>query len=181
MSASFVRSGANPPAANVAHGYVPTDQGYEIKDTYPAFGGSGGIMTSIRDLQKFDRDFQKRHRVWTAKVRSLMLTPGTFTNGKPVMTDGLSYAAGLNVGTVRGLKWVSHGGSATAFRSEYVRLPDRKLGIAVLCNRGDAKPEAYVRQIIDGLGPRPIAGCLAVRVMPAMNAGQRPQARSRVA
>lgn len=158
MKDSYMRNGANPPESKVAHGYVPESSSYVIRDTYPGFGGSGGLMTSIRDLQKFDRDFQVGHKIWSDPVRKTMLTPGRFNNGEPVATDGMMYAAGLQVGTKRGLEWVSHSGSAAAFRSEYVRLPTKQLGIAVLCNRGDATPGTYVEKVIDTLGIGPLQG-----------------------
>ena len=153
MRDSFMRSGAvNPPKAKVAHGYVTRGEGFEVRDTYPAFGGSGGLMTSIRDLQKFDRDFTAGHKAWPDAVRKIMLTPATFSDGTPVTVEGLGYAAGLHVGQLRGLQWVSHSGAAAAFRSEYVRLPQKSLGIAVLCNRGDVTPGLYVQRVIDTLG-----------------------------
>ena len=160
MRDSFVRNGANPPSANAAHGYVLEEVRYVEKDTYPAFGGSGGLMTSVRDLQKFDHDFHIGHRIWSDPISRMMLNPGTFTDGTAVARGdaGLNYAAGLQVGTRRGLRWVSHGGAATAFKSEYVRLPDHELGIAVLCNRGDANPGAYAERIIETLGLGPLPG-----------------------
>src|SRR3546814_19788030 len=68
-----------------------------------------------------------------------MTTPGTFTNGEPALEErtGLVYGGGLMIGSRNGQYFVQHGGGAEAFKNMYARLPERKLGVAVFCNRGD--------------------------------------------
>lgn len=150
MSSSYVRHGPNPPQVKVARGYGAAPAGYVLRDSYPPFGGSGGLMTSIADMQRFDRDFHVGHKVWTRSTRRLLLTPGTLSNGEPIpLTDQLSYAGGVHVGKRRGVDWVAHGGSAAGFRSEYLRLPEKKLGIAVLCNRSDVFPWSLAEKVLD--------------------------------
>ena len=139
MKRSFFMNDAPPSATNVAHGYVPDDGGFTVRDTYPTFSGSGGLMTSINDLARYDRDIEVGHKVWTPAVAKILLTPASFTNGDPVVDvrTGMTYAGGLHVGQRKGQYFVQHGGSAEAFKNMYARLPERRLGVAVLCNRGD--------------------------------------------
>ncbi|MEQ8312150.1 MAG: serine hydrolase domain-containing protein [Sphingopyxis sp.] len=139
MKRSFFMNDAPPAAANVAHGYVPQKDGFAIRDTYPTFSGSGGLMTSINDLARYDRDIEVGRKIWTPAVAKMLLTPASFTNGDPVVDvrTGMTYAGGLHVGQRKGQYFVQHGGSAEAFKNMYARLPERRLGVVVLCNRGD--------------------------------------------
>jgi CubicO group peptidase (beta-lactamase class C family) len=155
MKRSFFMNDARPSGTNIAHGYVPVGEGFEIRDTYPTFSGSGGLMVTINDLARFDRDIEVGHKVWTPAVSKIMTTPGTFTNGQPALEErtGLVYGGGLMIGSRNGQYFVQHGGGAEAFKNMYARLPERKLGVAVFCNRGDwvsqDKADA-VMEVIEG-------------------------------
>ncbi len=149
MKSSYFMNDAEP-TGKLAHGYNPKDGGFVIRDTYPRFSGSGGLMVTINDLAKFDQDIEVGHKVWTPAVQAIMLKPGTFTNGKPA-ARGMgkqAYAGGLMVGQRRGQTFVEHGGGAEAFRNQYERLPERRLGVAVFCNRGDWNPVAKADEVI---------------------------------
>src|SRR3546814_2118202 len=87
MKRSFFMNDAKPSGTNIAHGYVPVGEGFEIRDTYPTFSGSGGLMVTINDLARFDRDIEVGHKVWTPAVSKIMTTPGTFTNGEPALEE----------------------------------------------------------------------------------------------
>lgn len=141
MKNSVFMNGARP-AGKVAHGYKPKDGGFEIRDTFPVISGSGGLMTTINDLARYEYDIEIGHKVWTPAVSAIMLEPGRFTNGEPAVRkpSRQAYAGGLMVGERRGLTFVQHSGGAEAFRNQYQRLPDRRLGIAVFCNRSDWDP-----------------------------------------
>jgi CubicO group peptidase (beta-lactamase class C family) len=149
MKSSFFMNDAEP-TGKIAHGYNPKDGGFVIRDTYPRFSGSGGLMISINDLAKFDQDIEVGHKVWTPAVQAIMLKPGTFTNGQPAARDlsTQAYGGGLMIGPRRGRTFVQHGGGAEAFRNQYERLPERRLGVAVFCNRGDWNPVAKADEVI---------------------------------
>src|SRR3546814_14699249 len=85
MKRSFFMNDAPPSATNVAHGYVPDDGGFTVRDTYPTFSGSGGVMTSLNDLARYDRDIEVGTKVWTPAVAKILLTPARFTHGEPVV------------------------------------------------------------------------------------------------
>ncbi|WP_300538153.1 serine hydrolase [Sphingosinicella sp.] len=142
MKNSMFMNGARPTQGKVAHGYKPQGDGFEIRDTYPTISGSGGLMVTINDLAKFDHDIEVGHKVWTPEIMAIMVAPGRFTNGEPAVRkpSKQAYAGGLMVGERRGQYFVQHGGGAEAFKNQYQRLPEKKLGVAVFCNRSDWDP-----------------------------------------
>src|SRR3546814_9149011 len=83
MKRSFFMNDAKPSGTNIAHGYVPVGEGFEIRDTYPTFSGSGGLMVTINDLARFDRDIEVGHKVWTPAVSKIMTTPWMAAADKP--------------------------------------------------------------------------------------------------
>ncbi len=153
MKRSFFMNDAPPKGTNIAHGYVPGGSGFEVRDTYPTFSGSGGLMVTINDLAKFERDIAVGHKVWTPAVAKIMTTPGTFTNGEPAFEErtGLVYAGGLMVGRRNGQYFVQHGGGAEGFKNMLARLPERKLSVAVFCNRGDFVSQDKADEVIEAI------------------------------
>lgn len=159
MSHAYFRQGPNPEDVNVAHGYVPgATNGFQLADGYPSVSGSGGLMISLSDLAKYDRDFHVRHRVWSDAVRKIMLTPGTFTNGENVEVEqGINYGGGLNIQEWRGQPTVNHSGAATGFVSQYWLFPKLKFSAAVFCNRGDGEPARLVKGVIEAYHGKDLA------------------------
>ncbi len=147
---------AKPPAGQIANGYVPTDRGWAPSNQFPAFSGSGGLVVTIDDMARYDHDIQVGHKVWTDAVAKIMLTAGTFSDGRTVTAPGfddMPYAGGMVVGKRRGQNTIYHLGSFESFRTGYMRLPDRALGVAVLCNRSDGGSLKRIDGIIDAVEP----------------------------
>lgn len=141
MRDAFFLDGARPDGDRAAHGYMPDGDGFVVRDTYPLIGGSGGLMLSADDLARYEYDIEVGHVVWTDAVRDIMLAPAHLLDGSAAgMPSGLGYAGGLRVGERNGQHVVEHGGAAEAFKLQYVRVPARRLAVAVLCNRGDWNP-----------------------------------------
>lgn len=155
MEASYFLDGDAHPSPHLAHGYAGKADGFRVRDTYPRFSGSGGLMTTMRDLARYERDITQGRRVWTPAVREIMLTPGKLANGETARhpSVGLPYAGGLLVGDRNGRAVVQHGGSAEGFRHSYVRLTDDGLSIAALCNRSDEIAQERVDDAIDIVRP----------------------------
>lgn len=155
MTRSFMMRNARSTDANLARGYTLRDGGPALSDKYPPFGGSGGLVTTLNDLAKWDRDIDSGHKVWTPAVARLMLEGGKFANGAPVMRRGhsVSYAGGLAIAH----HWIQHTGSASGFSNIYARHPGSRTGIALLCNDGTtnsiAKADAIAALIGDTLPP----------------------------
>ncbi len=142
MTDSFFLAGP-PPEGVMAHGYVSSgEDGFEVRNTFPAFSGSGGLVTSVSDMARYEQAIALGGSIWSDEVAAIMLEPARFNDGSPVEAteDGLVYAGGIMVGERRGQSWQQHTGSSESFRAVYGRLPDRELGIVILCNRSDAFP-----------------------------------------
>jgi CubicO group peptidase (beta-lactamase class C family) len=155
MSHSFFL--ATLPAPGImAHGYVPSAEGFVVRDTYPDFGGSGGLVTTLDDMAKYDRDVVVSRKVFTPAVEKILTEAGRFNDGTIVTPPGTeeAYAGGVMIGQHRGLKVIEHGGAAEGFLAHFIRIPDRGLEVVVLCNRGDVRPDAIADRLIEAVeGP----------------------------
>lgn len=150
MTRSFVLDGKRTTDPNFARGYTREDGKLELADNYPLFGGSGGVVTTINDLAKWDHDIDTGHKVWTAEILKLMIEPGVFNNGVKVARTGRGtyYASGLMVGP----SWFGHSGGASGFRTYYARNQGQRLGVALLCNRGEIDPGEVSDKIVAAIG-----------------------------
>lgn len=148
MTRTVVMEGARVPVR--ALGYALVDGAFAPRDGYPLFGGAGGMMTSINELARYDHDIAVGHKVWTPAITRLMNTPGRYPDGAPIVrpVSGHFYASGQQIGP----HWIYHGGSQAGFKNVYARLPDRGIGLAVLCNRGEIEPMKRADAIVATLG-----------------------------
>lgn len=151
-SAYFLNGGAPRPGA-FAHGYVPEGSGFAMRDTFPRFSGSGGLMISMNDFARYVDDIDRVHRVWTPEIAKILLTPGRYTDGSPVEDGaGLGYGGGLHLGERGGERIVQHTGSAEAFKHAFLRFPDRGEIFVVFCNRGDWTASEKLKRIVVASG-----------------------------
>jgi len=119
--------------------------------------GDGAVQSTVADLAKWDANFYQP-KVGGAWLVEQLQAVGKLNDGTP-----LHYARGLMVEQYRGLDIVSHGGAFAGYRSELIRLPKLKLGVAVLCNRPDVAPARLARQMADiyAAGEFPVAAAAA--------------------
>jgi hypothetical protein len=54
---------------------------------------------------------------------------------------------GLSVGTLRGLRTVSHGGSWAGYRGHFIRFPDQRFAVATFCNLTTSGPDSLARKV----------------------------------
>ena len=129
-----------------AEGYQPSPGGgFDIVRTSFALVGDGGLLTSIRDLARWDENFYA-NRLGTrgAGLIEQVTTPGRLTSG-----EAQTYAFGLTKGEYRGQTIIEHGGSFIGFRAQLLRFPAQHLSVAVLCNDYTAQPERMAQQVAD--------------------------------
>jgi CubicO group peptidase (beta-lactamase class C family) len=105
--------------------------------------GSGGLHTSVDDLLLWDHNFYD-NELGTGTLLEQLHRRGILNNG-----DTLSYAAGLGIDEYKGLRMVSHGGSAQGYRTELLRFPDQHFSVICLCNLGNINPSRLARQVAD--------------------------------
>lgn len=160
MPNAYFLDDASPRPGTFAHGYMPADTAdgaeggrFVRRDTFPRFSGSGGLMLSMADLERYEADIEHGHRVFTPEVARILLTPGRYSDGREVDDGrGLSYGGGLHIGRKGGRRVVRHGGSAEALKHAYLRLPDTRQAFAVLCNRGDWKASDRLARVMAASG-----------------------------
>ena len=102
--------------------------------------GDGGLNTTVLDLARWDHNFEDPV-VGGPEMLAELLRPGV-AGGKPI-----DYALGLRVDTDRGIRRVHHGGSWVGYRAEFLRYPERRVSVMVLCNAREAQPSALARAV----------------------------------
>lgn len=132
---------------NRAQGYAPRPRpgGYRIAmSQFSQFAGPGGVHTTVVDLLRWFENFDSA-RVGTREMLTRVQTPARLRDGSPVPAGvGSHYGLGVNLGSYRGLRTVSHGGSWAGYRAHVVRFPDQRLAAACLCNVTNAGPDTLV-------------------------------------
>ena len=73
-----------------------------------------------------------------------LLVRGRLNDGREI-----PYAGGLVHGTYRGARTVSHGGADAGYRANFLRFPDERLSVAVLCNFPTADPGRRAQAVAD--------------------------------
>ena len=134
---------------NLAESYAPRDKGFRItRSNYDgAIQGAGGVHTTVEDFGRWLANYDAA-TVGGPDILATMTTATTLNNGKPATSGpGLAYAVGLTVGTTRGLRTVSHGGSWGGFRGHFLRFPDQRFAVAAFCNLTTSGPDSLARQV----------------------------------
>ena len=105
--------------------------------------GDGAVQTTVEDLLRWDSNFYDP-KVGDRALLERAQTVGALASGKK-----LDYAAGLMIGTYRGLPTVRHGGSWAGYRADLLRFPTARTSIACLCNVGSSIPSVFADRVAD--------------------------------
>ena len=89
--------------------------------------GNGGMLTTVGDWMKWNAMFESKSL--GAPLVNALETQGVLNDGRKI-----AYALGLEVGTHKGLKDVSHGGATAGYQTFLARFPDNKVSVGVMCN-----------------------------------------------
>ncbi len=128
---------------NIADGYSPARDSFELSVTNFDTVGATSLMTTVEDLALWDENFYNPKVGGPALIQQL-LERGKLNNGQQ-----LDYAFGLVVAPYRGLATVGHGGADAGYRSDIVRFPDQHFGVACLCNLARANPSDLTRKVAE--------------------------------
>lgn len=134
---------------NLAESYSPRDKTFRVqRNNYDgAIQGAGGVHTTVEDFGRWLANYDAG-TVGGPDILRIMTTATTLNNGRPATAGvGQAYAVGLQVGTVRGLNTVSHGGSWGGFRGHFLRFPDQKFAVAAFCNLTTSGPDSLARKV----------------------------------
>ena len=102
--------------------------------------GDGAIQTSVEDLARWDANFDDPVVGGRALVDALQQTV-QLSDGAP-----LTYAGGLFVERVRGVRRVQHGGAWAGYRAATLRYPGLRTSVYVTCNAGDAAASTFAER-----------------------------------
>jgi len=136
---------------NRAQAYQPDGSSWRLDMPFENPHGHGGLLTTVEDLLRWTQALAER-RVGTPRVAPIMEVTGVLTDGKPI-----TYAAGLVVDLVRGVREIGHSGSTAGYNTHLARYPDSKVAAAVLCNASGAGATSLLRQsVAEMVGWRPL-------------------------
>jgi CubicO group peptidase (beta-lactamase class C family) len=137
---------------NGAEGYAPQTggrPGFRVaRSTYDgAIMGAGAVRTSVEDFGRWLNNYDAA-TVGDRDIIQTMTTPTKLNDGLPAKSGpNEAYAIGLVVGTYRGLRVVSHGGSWAGYRGHFLRFPDQHFAVATFCNLTTSGPDSLARKV----------------------------------
>ena len=111
--------------------------------------GNGGMLTTVGDWMKWNAMLDSKSL--GAPLVEALETRGVLNDGRKI-----TYALGLNVGTYKGLRDISHGGSTAGYQTFLARYPEQKVSVGVLCNGTSPSAGGIAANITDEIfGPYP--------------------------
>jgi hypothetical protein len=113
---------------NRAIAYSASGNGFRLNMPFEFIHGNGGLLTTIPDLLRWQRNFDDR-KVGGQALYDAQHQQARLNNGQTI-----AYAGGLNVLHWRGLDEVSHSGSTAGYSAWLGRYPARGVSVAVMCN-----------------------------------------------
>jgi CubicO group peptidase (beta-lactamase class C family) len=140
---------------NLATAYAPTRPegtrggGFRVaRSSYDgAIMGAGAVHTTVEDFGRWLANYDSA-TVGGRDIIQTMTTPTRLNDGSPAKSGPTqAYAIGLNVGTLRGLRVVSHGGSWAGYRGHFLRFPDQHFAVATFCNLSTSGPDSLARKV----------------------------------
>ncbi len=143
MDHTHFRNDFNEVVKDQAYGYARAGTGYRLSVTNFDTAGATSLLTTVEDLAKWNANFDTG-AVGSPSLISALLTRGVLNDGRPI-----DYAVGISHGMYRGVPTISHGGADAGYRSMFMRFPEQKFGVAVLCNLASANPGLLAQRIFD--------------------------------
>ena len=131
---------------NRAYGYSPNEGGgFRLDILRLKVIGDLGVFTTIEDFLKWDQNFyDNKLGSGTQNLINMMLTRGKLNSG-----EVLDYAFGLDLSSYRGLRTISHGGSAVGYQAQFMQFPDQRFSIVILSNLSNFRTGQIARKIAD--------------------------------
>ncbi|PKD44882.1 serine hydrolase domain-containing protein [Rhodohalobacter barkolensis] len=127
----------------------------DIRRSYPGNFqgvGGGGLYTTHQDFEKWEQ-FWYGNLSWEGGITRQEAEELKQTLISPTYADGelMDYRRGIRVSVRKGMETVSHGGSFSGFKTNFMRYPQSGISMVTTCNRGDADPQSFNDQIADYL------------------------------
>jgi CubicO group peptidase (beta-lactamase class C family) len=136
---------------NLATAYSPRQGGGGFRVARSAYDGAimgaGAVHTTVEDFGRWLDNYDEA-MVGGRDILETMTTATKLNDGSPATSGPTSaYAVGLSVGTLRGLRVVSHGGSWAGYRGHFLRFPDQRFAVATFCNLSTSGPDSLARKV----------------------------------
>ncbi|MEZ4825773.1 MAG: serine hydrolase domain-containing protein [Bacteroidia bacterium] len=107
--------------------------------------GSGGIYSTVEDLYKWDQHFYQNQLGKRGQALiDQMLTNGRYKNGTE-----MNYAFGIENGTYKGRRTISHGGALGGYRAGFLQFPDQRFSVIILSNLETFEPLSRAKEVAD--------------------------------
>ncbi len=129
-----------------AIGYSPKDEnGYKIDMSIFDVVGDGCVYTTVEDLYLWDQNYYHNTigGYGDELIEEITMT-GHLNNG-----DLLDYAFGLVVKEYKGLRMVLHGGAWAGYRSDMIRLPEKRFSVICLANLRTVNATGLAKKVAD--------------------------------
>jgi len=117
---------------DMANGYRRRGERWIVYNSNLDVVGDGGLYSSVDDMLRWLANLD--HPKVGAKALTIMRTSARLNDG-----SSSGYGMGLETSVFRGRELVQHGGELVGYRTADWWFPKEKLGVVVLCNRGDAR------------------------------------------
>jgi CubicO group peptidase (beta-lactamase class C family) len=135
MSSSSWRDDFRRIVPNRAIAYSPNGpSSFSLNMPFENVHGNGGMLTTVGDLLRWTTTFTTG-KVGGRSFIDMQLRSGVLNDGRDT-----AYAAGLGIGTWRGVREISHSGATAGYGGWLAMYPDHALAVAVLCNISNANP-----------------------------------------
>jgi CubicO group peptidase (beta-lactamase class C family) len=128
---------------NRAESYRPSDDGYRRVGNALTALASSSLYTTVEDLARWADNFE-RPVVGDARLLARLQERGVLNRG-----DTIAYAFGQSLGSYRGERIYTHGGSWAGFRTTLHRFPDARMNVIILANTPELNPAQLAQQIAD--------------------------------
>jgi CubicO group peptidase (beta-lactamase class C family) len=130
------------PGVRRVRAYAPDNDGSGFHLAMTA--EDGGFTTTPEDLAKWDANFYHA-RVGGRDVVGAMQREGRLNSGETI-----PYAMALHTEPYRGLRRLWHGGLNQGYRSQFMRYPDQRTSVLVMCNVYQyAEPNSLAERVSD--------------------------------
>jgi hypothetical protein len=114
------------------------------------------VFTTVGDLLRWFTALE-RGQVAGGALKQAAYRQGTLTNG-----DSIGYSIGLEIGTLRGRRYLRHGGNDLGANAYEMHLIDDSVSVAVLCNGRELDAFTLARQALEPFLPGPQAAATPV-------------------
>ena len=143
MTQTHFRDNFNEVVKQQAYGYSRSADGFQLSTTNFDTAGATSLLTTVEDLAKWHANFDKK-TVGGEALAAAMLERGVLSDGRRI-----DYASGIMHGSYRGVPTVGHGGADAGYRAAFVRFPEQRFGVAVLCNLAQTNPTDLAQRVAD--------------------------------